>query len=131
MERSLRFYVDQLGFAIALRWEPGGRLRWCRLERDSVALMLQELVDDRHDPVPLARPFGTGVTICITCADSLALYDEVAARGLAPSGEPFVGNGMWVVDYTDPDGYQIEFSSATDVPEETMPSSGRADRPPS
>ncbi len=119
MAESLRFYVDQLGFHVALRWEPGGRLRWCRLERDAVALMLQELVDDQHQPVPLPPPFGTGVTICIFCADALAVHQEAASRGLLPGEEPFVGNGLWVVGYTDPDGYRIDFESPTDVPEET------------
>jgi len=33
--------------------------------------------------------------------------------------EPFVGNGMWVTTFTDPDNYKIFFESATDVPEET------------
>jgi hypothetical protein len=30
-----------------------------------------------------------------------------------------VGNGLWVVSFTDPDGYRIEFSSPTDAPEES------------
>jgi hypothetical protein len=30
-----------------------------------------------------------------------------------------VGNGLWVVPLTDPDGYRMEFSSPTDAPEET------------
>jgi hypothetical protein len=33
--------------------------------------------------------------------------------------EPFVGNHLWVVGVTDPDGYRIDFESPTDVPEET------------
>jgi hypothetical protein len=33
--------------------------------------------------------------------------------------EPFVGNHMWVVSFTDPDGYRLDFESQTDVPEET------------
>ena len=32
----------------------------------------------------------------------------------------FVGNGLWVVTFLDPDGYRIEFESPTDVPEETV-----------
>jgi hypothetical protein len=32
---------------------------------------------------------------------------------------PSVGNQLWVVPLTDPDGYHIEFESPTDVPEET------------
>jgi hypothetical protein len=32
---------------------------------------------------------------------------------------PFVGNGMWVTNVNDPDGYQLCFESLTDMPEET------------
>ena len=42
VDASLRFYVDGLGFAITNQWTPEGRLEWCSLRRDEVALMLQE-----------------------------------------------------------------------------------------
>jgi lactoylglutathione lyase len=42
----------------------------------------------------------------------------VMAKGINPQ-EPFVGNHMWVVIIDDPDGYKLDFESATDVPEET------------
>ncbi len=61
---------------------------------------------------------GIGVSVCFQCADALALYREFTGRGLAPK-RPFVGNAMWVVALTDPDGYHIDFESETDVPEET------------
>jgi lactoylglutathione lyase len=32
---------------------------------------------------------------------------------------PFVGNRLWVVPLTDPDGYRIELASATDAAEES------------
>jgi len=32
---------------------------------------------------------------------------------------PSVGNRLWVVPLTDPDGYRVEFSSPTDAPEES------------
>ena len=42
IERSLRFYLDGLGFAIKHKWEPEGRIRWCWLTRGGASLMLQE-----------------------------------------------------------------------------------------
>jgi hypothetical protein len=30
-----------------------------------------------------------------------------------------VGNGLWVVSLTDPDGYRLDFESPTDAPEGT------------
>ncbi len=59
------------------------------------------------------------MSICFLCADALAIYREVTARGIAAS-KPFVGNGLWVTSLTDPDGYRIEFESPTDVPEDTV-----------
>ena len=61
---------------------------------------------------------GVGVSICFICADALAIYREVIARGIEPS-RPFVGNAMWVTSLSDPDGYKIHFESYTDAAEET------------
>ena len=112
MEASMRYYVDGLGFTIQQRWEPGGKLRWCRLTLGGASLMLQE----RRNP-PHGKP-GEGVNLCFTCNDALAIYDEARARDLEPS-EPEVGNGMWVTGLVDPDGFQLFFESPTDNPEET------------
>ena len=61
---------------------------------------------------------GVGVSICIQCEDALVLYREFMERGIQMQ-EPFVGNNMWVISLTDPDGYRLEFESKTDAPEET------------
>ena len=114
MEASLRFYVDGLGFAMTKHWMPDGKLRWCWLERDGVVLMLQEFLPT-HVP---AETLGVGVSICLLCEDAIALYHEYKARGIDAS-RPFVGNGMWVTNVYDPDGYRLEFESYTDAPEES------------
>lgn len=114
MERSLRFYVDGLGFVMTNQWTPRGKIEWCWLQRDAVSLMLQESHQDiRQDGKP-----GVGVSICFQCEDALALYHEFVNKGLKVR-EPFVGNNMWVVIVEDPDGYKLDFESRTDVPEET------------
>jgi lactoylglutathione lyase len=59
------------------------------------------------------------VSINFMCDDALEIYKQATSRGLKTS-EPFVGNKMWVVQLKDPDGFNIFFESATDVPEETM-----------
>jgi lactoylglutathione lyase len=112
IEASIRYYVDGLGFAIKNRWEPGGKLRWCRLTLGGASLMLQEL---RKAPEAKA---GIGMSLNFTCEDALATYDEVRSRGLEAS-EPEVGNGMWVTSLTDPDGFRLFFASLTDTPEDT------------
>ena len=114
MDASLRFYVDGLGFIRTKAWTPHGAIEWCWIERDGAALMLQQY---RPGKVP-AETRGVGVSVGFQCADALALYREFAGRGLVPK-RPFVGNNMWVVALTDPDGYRIDFESETDVAEET------------
>ena len=115
---SVHFYVDGLGFAITHRWTPGGLLRWCWLERGGAALMLQQPETAGHDARVPEGPVGVGVSICFMCEDAVALYHEFRARGLEPS-RPIVSNGLWNTALDDPDGYRLEFESATDVPEGT------------
>lgn len=111
MERSLRYYLDGLGFTMKLRWIDDGKLRWCWLDLGGAALMLQEFAKPEAS-------VGVGVSLCFICEDALALYRELTSRGIACS-EPEVGNGMWVTGTSDPDGYRLEFESETDVPEDT------------
>jgi lactoylglutathione lyase len=115
IEASVRFYVEGLGFVMSKTWMPDGKLRWCWLERDEVALMLQEF---SSESVP-AEKVGVGVSICFICEDAVALYHEYKGRNVDAS-RPFVGNGMWVTTLHDPDGYRLEFESLTDVAEDTV-----------
>jgi lactoylglutathione lyase len=122
MEASLRFYVDGLGFKMKYWWipdrikaNPDGRIRWCWLELGDAALMLQEFLPGRLPKETL----GTGTSACFMCEDALALYREFKSRGIQTRNRPFVGNRLWVVPLTDPDGYRIDFESPTDAPEES------------
>jgi lactoylglutathione lyase len=118
MERSLRFYVDGLAFVLKNKWEPEGKIRWCWLTRGTASIMLQEFVKDGHGGRRPDGVLGQGVNLCFQCEDAIALYREFRSRGLE-AREPFVGNSMWVTGISDPDGYKLDFESATDVPEET------------
>ena len=115
MEASLRFYVDTLGFTVTNEWRPRDKIEWCCLQRDSVSLMLQE---PRNKEQFNETVKGKGISICFQCKDALALYHEFVKHPIEIR-DPFVGNKMWVVGFTDPDGYRLEFESETDVPEET------------
>jgi uncharacterized glyoxalase superfamily protein PhnB len=122
MESSLRFYVDGLGFKMKRQWipdqaedHPDGRIRWCWLELGDAAIMLQEFR-------PGGRPtqaLGTGASVSFMCEDALALYRQFKSRGIQTAKRPYVGNRLWVVPVTDPDGYRMEFASPTDAPEES------------
>jgi lactoylglutathione lyase len=121
MKRSLRYYVDGLGFRVAKRWTVDRAIRWCRLELGGAALMLQELAKGGRRTGKL----GQGMSLCFNCKDALALYEGFKSRRLSAS-EPEVGNAMWYTTLSDPDGYRIQFESATDVAEDTKLSAVRA-----
>jgi len=115
IEASLRFYIDGLGFQRTNQWIVDNKIRWCWLQLGGAALMLQEY---RADKIP-SNKRGEGVSVCFQCKDALAIYHETRTRGLDPR-TPFVGNGLWVTAFTDPDGYKLEFASPTTAPEETV-----------
>ena len=122
MESSLRFYVDGLGFKMKNYWiperaedQPDGRIRWCWLQLGDAAIMLQEFRPQNRPKETL----GTGASVSFMCEDALALYREFKSRGVQTRKRPFVGNRLWVVPVTDPDGYHMEFASPTEAPEES------------
>jgi lactoylglutathione lyase len=118
MERSIRHYIDGLGFTMKHKWVVDGKLRWCWLELGSAALMLQEFAKEGHDSwVPTCK-VGEGVSLCFQCNDAIALYHQFRSRDVEAS-EPQVGNSLWDFQVSDPDGYQLHFASPTNVPEET------------
>ena len=118
VQTSVRYYVDGLGFEMTNRWVVEGKLRWCWLQYGGAALMLQEFRKVGHDSWMPGGKVGEGVSIYFNCKDALAIYREITKRGIQAQ-RPFVGNAMWVVSLSDPDGYKIHFTSPTDVPEET------------
>jgi lactoylglutathione lyase len=119
MDRSLRFYVDGLGFTLKNKWVVDNQLRWCWLELGGAALMLQTFANDgHHGSAPPTGKLGEGVSLEFQCQDAVALYREFISRGLAAS-EPQVGNSMWVTSLSDPDGYRLGFESLTDAPDDT------------
>ena len=81
--------------------------------------MLQEFRTEGHNSWKPNGKTGEGVSICFLCEDALATYREASARGIKARRNPFVGNALWVVSFSDPDGYRVDFESPTDVPEET------------
>ncbi len=118
MERSVRYYMDGLGFTMKYNWIPDGKLRWWWLTLGGASLMLQEFWTEGHHTGRPEGRLGQGFSLCFTCQDAIAIYRQVTSRGIEAS-EPQVGNAMWVTSLLDPDGYQLAFESLTDVPEET------------
>lgn len=118
MDRSLRYYLEGLGFKIQNQWVVEERIRWCWLARGGAAIMLQEFPRLGHDAWIPEGKVGEGVSLWFICEDALAIHAEITSRGIQAS-EPQVGNGMWVTTLLDPDGYRIHFESPADAPEDT------------
>jgi len=118
MERSLRYYVDGLGFTMTNKWVVNGEIRWCWLQLGGAALMLQNCAKKMLNEMPPGGKLGQGVSIWFQCEDAISIYRDVKSRGIQAS-EPQVGNGLWDMMLSDPDGYRLHFESPTDVPEET------------
>ncbi len=113
INKTIAFYVDGLGFEKKGEWIEDGRLRWCHLEHaGGVGIMAQEY--RAGDKPPAER--GLGIKMYVWCSDAKAFYARTTARGVGAQ-EPFVGNGMHVVELVDPDGYQLAFQSPTDEPD--------------
>jgi catechol 2,3-dioxygenase-like lactoylglutathione lyase family enzyme len=121
MPASLHFYVTGLGFRITHAWTPDDPriIRWCRLQHGEAGLMLQTWWRNGKPGGWPDGKLGEGASVCFMCDDALIIHREALARGLSPSRNPFVGNNLWVVSYTDPDGYCVDFESPTDIAEET------------
>lgn len=119
LDASRRFYVDGLGFRVTRHWIDEGKMRWCWMELGGASLMLQEFWREGHHRNLPQTPVGVGVSVAFICADALAVYRAIVARGIDAT-RPAVGNGMWVTDVIDPDGYRLFFESPTDAAEGTV-----------
>lgn len=118
MDRSLPFYADGLGAKLTNKWIVDGRIRWCWLQLGEAAVMLQEFWKEGPQRKQFPDKPGAGVSMNFICADACLYYREVKSRGI-DARRPFVGNSMWVTGIVDPDGYELNFESPTDAPEES------------
>lgn len=107
--RSLAFYRDQLGFSMVEKWEPDGKLAWCRLSRGGATLMLQQ-ANDEDGP---AAGRGRGIGFYFLCDDAVAVHAEFTAAGLTLAPPAVAFYGMQQLYLKDPDGYDLCFQNPT------------------
>ena len=114
IERSLRFYVDVLGFTVLYaRTEE----RFAYLDYEGAQLMLEQSTGRRFLVGALEQPFGRGMNLQIEVSDVMLVYERVRrsnAGVLIPMEEKWyraddleLGNRQFVVQ--DPDGYLLRF----------------------
>jgi catechol 2,3-dioxygenase-like lactoylglutathione lyase family enzyme len=117
IDRSLRFYVDVLGFRIVYERPDDG---FAFLEREGAQLMLEQYREGERAWLagPLEHPYGRGINFEIGVSDVDDMYARVQASGatvLVPIEEQWYrvgdakrGNRQFVV--LDPDGYLLRFA---------------------
>ena len=107
IDSAVDFYRDKLGFEVAGKWEPEGKLAWCRLQRDGVAVMLEQ-AGEEDSP---AEGRGRGIIFYFVCDDAAAIHAEISRRGLRLPPPKIAFYGMNQIFVTDMDGYRLCFHS--------------------
>lgn len=115
LDHSVAFYIDQLGFEMKLKWEPDGKLSWCRLERGNAALMLQLACPDEDGS---AEERSKGLGLFFNCDDAQAMYEELLSKGLSLEAPQVAFYGMNQLFLKDPDGYELCFQNQVEPPTE-------------
>jgi uncharacterized glyoxalase superfamily protein PhnB len=101
------FYIEKLAFTMQAKWEPDGKLTWCKLRRDGSAIMLQKACEE--DGPAGAR--GRGIIFYFNCHDVDAMYAELVARDLIVNLPKVAFYGEKQLSLRDPDGYSLCFQS--------------------
>ena len=105
VEKSIAWYRDVLGFAVARRWEEGGRLLGAELTAGAVLVMISQ--DDWSKGRDRVK--GAGFRIyCETEQDVDRLAEGIKARGGRLMQEPRDEEwGARAFSVQDPDGFKI------------------------
>jgi len=104
LERSMRFYIEALGFTVKERWERDGKLNGVMLVAGTCELALgqDDWAKGRH------RAKGAGFRLyAATAQDLTAIAARIRAHGAAAEGPLVAPWGARIVSVTDPDGFQI------------------------
>ncbi len=114
LEKALDFYCNKLGFREAFRLEREGEPSPWIVYLQVAPNMFVELFPGAHGDNP---PRGQAVGynhFCLVVDDLAATLRELAARGLAITGNPIQGlDTNWQYWLNDPDGNAIELMQIT------------------
>jgi catechol 2,3-dioxygenase-like lactoylglutathione lyase family enzyme len=106
LDRSLRFYVEGLGFTVRERWERDGDLVGVDLVAGSCSLGLGQ--DDGTNARDRAK--GEGFRLFAETAQDLeSLAQRLRSRGVEVSGPDDQPWGVSTVTVVDPDGFTLTF----------------------
>ncbi len=107
MQRSLDYYVNELGFEVLFKWEDPPT--YATIKRDDIGIHLTTL-DDLEDDY---RP-RTALFIFVYDVDAVwAEYQEKEVKIVAEIGDREYG--MRDFDIEDPDGYRLVFGKSLSI----------------
>ena len=109
VERSAAFYRDAFGLDVVDSWTDQGRVRWARLERKGIDLMLNE--HGEESPARRSRPGHHDVVLYVSVSDAETLHRRLAASGYAPGAIHDESYGVRQFSLRDPDGYELAITS--------------------
>lgn len=110
MARSVAFYRDVLGFAVAGGWPQGEAQTLVFLEQGEIALMLTSDPFDHHPGAP-----GLTGQLALDC-DVRALHERIKDRATILWGPEVYSYSRREFSAADPDGYRWVFGEETDDP---------------
>lgn len=101
LESSKRFYLEKLGFELALHSPPGAVV--------FATLPIPLAIRQPVRPLPPTGPLGIGLALWIACDNADSTYEALSQRGIAAMAAPTDGPfGRYFV-VQDPDGYMLTF----------------------
>lgn len=110
IQRSIRFYVEQLGFTVTLE-DPPGSPAFVSLEREDVALFLvsDSAQDDPGATSGAAGRRGNGIRLYFEVDDAAELQAALRRKRVANLGELTFNEAEQYTEFRllDPDGYDL------------------------
>jgi catechol 2,3-dioxygenase-like lactoylglutathione lyase family enzyme len=113
VSRSLAFWRDVLGFEVVSTWDSEGRMAWARLRNGAISVML-----NGRGGAPAhrtARERYTDAVLYFGVDDVHALVRDLRSKGVEVEDPESQEYGLDEVVIRDPDGYDLAFTSPTDV----------------
>jgi predicted enzyme related to lactoylglutathione lyase len=101
VDRSLRFYTEQVGFTLDVDVVPGDGVRFVQLTPEGSACSIS-----LSSGVPMLEKMAAGSShgVHLVVEDIEAARAELIERGVAVSEITHVGGGVRYADFADPDG---------------------------
>jgi predicted enzyme related to lactoylglutathione lyase len=106
-ERALRFYTEQLGFAVATDQAFSEKQRWIELRVAHSSTRVVLFTPEGHE-----ERIGTRFNGAFACDDVAATYRQLRARGVSFSSEPQEQPWGQFAIFKDPDGNEFVLSSS-------------------